>query len=307
MKLSVVTTLYRSAPYLVEFHRRIQQTAGRITDDFELIFVNDGSPDNSLEIALELCESDPRLKVIDLSRNFGHHRAIMTGLGQATGERVFLIDCDLEEDPELLADFFDRMEQGGADVVYGVQNSRAGSAFQRFSGELFYRLFNALSEVKIPTNLATVRLMTGDYVRSLVRHREQELFLAGLFELTGYRQEPYRFDRQVKGNSTYTLRRKLSLMVNAISSFSNKPLIAVFYIGTLTTLLSSLVAVGLVIHKVFFGGNLLTGWVSVMVSIWFLSGLVILCLGLIGIYLSRIFVEVKQRPYSIIKRIHGRN
>src|SRR5256885_14440017 len=149
MKLSIVTTLYYSAPYLDEFYDRACAAAEKFTRDFEIILVNDGSPDNSLEVALSIYQKDHRVKVIDLSRNFGHHKAMMTGLAHASGELVFLIDCDLEEEPELLERFHRELIASGADVVYGVQQKRKGDLFERVSGTLFFKLFNALSSQSI--------------------------------------------------------------------------------------------------------------------------------------------------------------
>lgn len=137
MKISIVTTLYRSAPYIREFHRRAIETARKITDDLELIMVNDGSPDDSLEVALQLQSSDPCVVVVDLSRNFGHYKAIMTGLAYASGDLVFLIDSDLEEQPEDLALFYERFRQGDCDVVYGVQQARRGGFLERAGGTVF--------------------------------------------------------------------------------------------------------------------------------------------------------------------------
>ena len=166
--LSIVTTLYRSAPHLEEFYRRITDVASRVSPDYELILVDDGSPDDSLSVALALCARDPRVSVVELSRNFGHHRAMMTGLARARGDLVFLVDCDLEEQPEWLEPFAERLRASNADVVYGVQVTRRGSWFERVSGEAFYRLFNMLSDVRLPRNVSTARLMRRRYVRSLV-------------------------------------------------------------------------------------------------------------------------------------------
>ena len=153
MRLSVVSTLYRSARHLVAFHARVAVAAERVSDCVEFIYVNDGSPDDDLTVALELQASDPRIRIVDLSRNFGHHPAMMTGLQHATGERIFLIDCDLEEPPELVNAFTDELARTAADVVYGVQVSRSGGALDRLCGRSFYAIFNALSPNPIPANL----------------------------------------------------------------------------------------------------------------------------------------------------------
>ena len=150
MDLSIVTALYLSAPYLEEFYTRVSAAAQKITDDYEVIFVNDGSPDQSLDIAIALYEEDKRVRVIDLSRNFGHHKAIMTGLAHARSDLVFLLDCDLEEEPEWLEKFYDEFKTSDADVVYGVQQTRKGAFFERITGILFYKMFNLLSPHPMP-------------------------------------------------------------------------------------------------------------------------------------------------------------
>jgi putative glycosyltransferase len=306
MELSVVTTLYNSAPYVAEFHARASAAARRQTEDYEIVLVNDGSPDRSLEAALELYRQDPRVKVVDLARNFGHHRAMMTGLGHARGDLVFLIDCDLEEQPELLGPFAEKLRETGADVVFGVARRRKGGPFERLSGTLFYRLFNTLSNQPIAPNQAVARLMTRRYVASLVAHREREVFIAGLWALTGYLQVPVAIDKRHKGGSAYSLRRKLALMVNSVTSFSSRPLVHIFYLGCLILILSLAMAATLIIRKIFFG-TLLAGWPSLMVTVWFLGGLSIFCIGIVGIYLSKIFTEVKDRPYTIVRAVYGRD
>ena len=176
MKLSIVTTLYKSSPYIDEFYARISKEAQKITDDYEIIFVDDGSPDDSLQKAVALYEKDSKVKVIELSRNFGHHKAIMTGLSHAKGEFVFLIDSDLEEEPELLGKFWEELhKEKELDVVFGVQESRKGGWFEKWSGEMFYKVFNYFSGVKIPKNFLTVRLMKQNYVKNLTSFQEKEI------------------------------------------------------------------------------------------------------------------------------------
>jgi putative glycosyltransferase len=303
MDLSIVTTLYASAPYLEEFYARTCVVAERVTSDFEIILVNDGSPDNSLEIALSLYRKDARIRIVDLSRNFGHHKAMITGLIHARGDLVFLLDSDLEEEPEFLETFYERLKTTAADVVFGVQKKRKGRLFERVSGVIFFKLFNALSTHPIPKNVITARLMTRRYVRALVNHQERETLIAGLWALTGFQQVSVPVRKSHNPTSTYNLRRKGSHFVNAITSFSSKPLVLIFYIGCIILLLSTIAAIDLIIRKLIFG-VLLEGWASLIVSIWLLGGLTIFCLGVIGIYLSKIFIEVKQRPYTIVKDIY---
>lgn len=304
MKLSIVATLYRSSPYIEEFHHRVSVAAHQITDDYEIVLVNDGSPDNCLDLAIRLCESDSHLIVIDLSRNFGHHKAMMTGLAHAKGDYVFLIDSDLEEEPEWLLSFSEQMRNEHCDVVYGVQEQRKGGFVERWTGQWFYWLFNALTGLGMSANLVTARFMTRRYVDALLRHDEREVFLAGLLHITGFVQVKYAVKKTNSSESTYTIRRKLSLLVNAVTSFSNAPLIAIFYVGVFLFLTAAAYALYLSIFW-FINPRPVGGWTSVMLSIWLLGGLIISFIGIVGIYLSKIFSEVKRRPNSIIRETYG--
>ena len=303
MELSIVATLYRSAPSLPEFYRRVKATAEALAPDHEIVLVNDGSPDDSLQIALDMQRCDPRVRVVDLSRNFGHHKAMMTGLAHSRGRRVFLIDSDLEEEPELLGAFHEEMERSGADVVYGVQSRRKGDLFERLSGYLFFKLFNLVSSQPIPDNLVTVRLMTRRYVDALAEHRERETVIAGLWALTGFQQVAVAVQKGTRRGTSYSLGGRLAVFVNSVTSFSDRPLVLIFYLGLAISLLAGLAAGYLVVRRLFFG-VFLAGWPSLIVSVWLLGGLTLLCLGVIGIYLSKIFIETKQRPYVVIRRIY---
>lgn len=306
MKLSIVTTLYGSLPYLPEFYRRASKAARQLTDDYEIVLVNDGSVDDSLAFAMHLFETDSHVVVVDMSRNFGHHKAIMTGLNQARGDHVFLIDCDLEEPPELLGEFWQALhDRPDHDVVYGIQRSRKGGLMERLTGSLYYDVFNLLSNVKIQKNMSVVRLMTRRYINSLIQYREQEPVFAGLAVLAGYRQTALEFDKSSKGSTTYTFAKKLDMVANSLASFSNRPLVYIFYLGLAVTL-SSFMLVAFYIGRYFLVGASLSGWLSLIVSVWIIGGLILLSLGLIGIYLAKMFSEVKNRPYSVIRAIHRR-
>jgi len=303
MELSIVTTMYYSASYVEEFYRRIGAEAEKITNNYEIIFVNDGSPDNSLEIAISLHEKDRRVKIVDLSRNFGHHTAMITGLAATTGSYVFLIDCDLEEEPELLSKFYKEMLQSQADVVYGLQQKRKGKLFERISGGIFWKMFELLASYPVPKNQLVARLMSRRYVSSLLEYGEREVFLPGIWAMTGFKQIPLTVKKLSKGSSSYTFRKKIAQFVDAITSFSTTPLVYIFYLGALIILVSSISALWLIIRRIFFS-IYLAGWPSLIVSIWLLGGLTIFCIGLIGIYLSRVFIEAKQRPRAIIRKIY---
>lgn len=303
MKLSVVATLYRSEAYIAEFNRRMNETIQPITEDYEIIFVNDGSPDNSCSVVENLILTNKKIKLIDLSRNFGHHQAMMAGLDHAVGDYVFLIDSDLEEAPESLASFWNEMMADPSfDVVYGVQEKRKGKTFERISGHLFYTFFNYFSGVNLPRSLVTSRLMSQKYVDSLRKYGERELVIAGIWHTIGFKQKPLTIKKGHKGKSTYSFLKKIEMMTNAIISFSEYPLILIFRFGVLVTI-GALVALAYIIIGYLFSGHNVAGWRSLIVSVWFFGGITIMCLGIIGRYVGKIFTEVKQRPRVVIKRI----
>lgn len=302
MKISVVSTLYNSSPYIREFVGRIRASALKLTSDYELVLVDDGSPDDSLRTAVGQMTDEPRLRVIELSRNFGHHKAMMTGLEHAAGDLVFLIDSDLEEPPELLTAFHEKLSREGLDVVYGVQQSRKGRFTERLFGVIAWRMIDLLLPIRVPRNHSTVRLMTRDYVQALVRHKESKTAIGGLWVMTGFRQAGVPFNKGSRGTTTYTLRRRLVILLESITSFSEMPLYFVFYLGLTVLFISAIIAVLLVIRKL--TGQVLPGWVSTLVSVWFLGGLCIFSIGVVGLYISRIFIETKNRPYTIIRKVH---
>lgn len=307
MKLSVVATLYRSASHLLEFHARATQAARQFaSDDYEIVLVNDGSPDNSLEMAIELTRIDPHVIVVDLSRNFGHHKAMVAGLTQARGQRIFLIDSDLEESPEWLEDFSATMAAESADVVYGVQEVRKGNWFERWSGELYYTVFNYLAHIDHPRNIVTARLMSRRYVDALLQFREREMVISCLWVIAGFKQCARTVKKLSGSDTTYSLTKKIAHAANAITSFSEAPLRMIFYTGLVIFAGALLYAAYLVFFKLVLSTPM-DGWTSVMVSIWLLGGMIISFVGVIGIYLSKIFTETKQRPSTIVRDIYGQS
>lgn len=304
MKLSIVTTLYKSSPYIDKFYARVSKEAQKITEDYEIVFVDDGSPDDSLQKAVALHEKDAKVKVIELSRNFGHHKAIMTGLSHASGEFVFLLDSDLEEKPELLGKFWEELHKDSdTDVVYGVQESRKGGWFEKFSGEMFYKTFNFFSGTKIPKNFLTVRLMNQAYVSNLISFKEKEIVFSILTVLTGFNTKEIIVKKLDHSPTTYSTWSKIKLLFSTIIKSSARPLWLAFNSGLIITIASIFYILYLVYRKIVYNIGI-DGWTSVMVSISFFGGMIILFLGIIGIYLAEIFTEVKNRPLTIVRKIH---
>lgn len=304
MMLSIVATLYQSADYIPEFHSRITSAAKQLVgENYEIILVNDGSPDDSLNVAVQLVESDSHVVVVDLSRNFGHHKAMMTGLAHTKGQHVFLIDSDLEEEPEWVIDFSEQMAYDKCDVVFGVQEQRKGNFFERWSGKLFYRIFRMLTGLDLPDNIVVARLMTQRYVQALLQHGESEVFMAGLWVITGFEQKAQKIRKHSTSNTTYTLRKKISQLVNSITSFSSKPLVGIFFIGCIIFVISGFYTAYLVANWLFFDRPP-SGYTSLMASVWLLGGMISAFVGVVGIYLSKIYSETKRRPYTIVRRIY---
>jgi len=306
MKLSIVTTLYSSENHVHEFYERATEAAiNLIGEDFEIIFVNDGSEDRSLEIAISLMQQDKKIKILDLSRNFGHHKAMMTGIEFAKGKKVFLIDVDLEEQPEWLTSFDEQLEREGLDLVYGVQAKRKGNFFEKISGYFFYRLFRFFTKLDQPNNITTARVMTYRYAKALVSHQEREINIGGLWMITGFKQGYQTVTKLSSSPSVYDSKYKFSHFINSITSFSSLPLRLAFYSG-LGISFSAFMFICYQTYLYFFYAPP-AGYISVIASIWFFSGLIILFNSIQGIYISKIFTEVKQRPYTIIKDIYHKN
>jgi putative glycosyltransferase len=303
--LSIVTSLYKSEPYVEEFHRRITQTVGALKiPSYEVVYVNDGSPDRAKDLVIKLVGLDPRVILVDLSRNFGHHKALLAGLAYAKGERIFLLESDLEEDPELLARLTEEMDRCGCDVVYAMQKTRRGGWFERTSGHLFYWIMNAISGIDFPKNLLTLRLMTRRYVDSLLLYREREVLLNGVAYLTGYDHAIIPVAKHRRHGSTHSFAERLRLVFISAISFSDRPLKWIFYTGFGVTFFAFAYS-AFILARYLFSGIGVSGFTSIVISIWMIGGLNFLFLGIIGIYVATIFSETKQRPNAIVRAVYG--
>ena len=304
--ISVVTTMYKSDEFLNEFYQRTIKSVKEITNNYEIIMINDGCPNNSFDIAKKIANKDQNVKIINLSCNFGHHKAIMTGLSYAIGGYIFLIDCDLEEQPEDLNKFWDKINEEKSDVVVSVLQNRKGGFFEKYIDGLFYTVFNFLSDKKIPKNTSTITLMKRNYVDALLLYKEQNLFFHGLRSLAGFKQSIIKIIKHSRsGNRTYTLTKRIKLFINCITSFSSRPLYYIFVLGIIISF-TSIIFGGYLFYRKIFYSYALSGWTSLMVSIWFIGGIITLCLGIIAIYLAKIFIEVKNRPYTIVESIYSK-
>lgn len=307
--ISIVVPVYYEEQVLEAFHARVVSAMAPIGDEFrfELVFVDDGSEDRSLDILLALRQEDPRVKVLRFSRNFGHQIAVTAGVDHAKGDVVVIIDADLQDPPEVILQMLDKWREGYK-VVYGVRAERKGeSAFKLVTAKAFYRLMGRLSEIRIPLDTGDFRLMDRAVVEGLRDMREESRYIRGMVSWLGFRQcgVTYSRDPRYAGETKYTLRKMVRFAFNGITSFSEKPLILAGWLGLLVTLGGGLLLLFIVVGRIFKPWTVVSGWASIMAIILFFGGVQLLSLGVIGQYIGRIYREVKRRPLYVIEGAWG--
>jgi polyisoprenyl-phosphate glycosyltransferase len=308
-KLSIVAPCHNEQDSVEEFHRRASAAAkAAVGEDYELIFVNDGSRDATWAAMLKLVASDPRLVLINLSRRHGHQLALTAGLEMCRGDRVLTIDSDLQDPPELLADMWRRMDKERADVVYGLRGERFGETrFKRATAALFYWLLQRVGDADIPSNAGDFRLMTRRVVDVLKSMPEQHRFIRGMISWVGFRQVALRYDRDPRfaGSSQYPLSRMMILALDALTGFSIAPLRMASYAGFLVGFLGLLMLVYTL--GSWANGHVVDGWTSLTTIVLILGSLQLILFGLLGEYVGRMYIELKQRPLFTIDRIVTHN
>lgn len=307
MELSIVTTLYRSRRFLPIFFEQITEVVNNLgIKDYEIVVVNDGSPDDSLEYCINARTSNSKIRVLDLSRNFGHHNALQAGLAFASGDYVYMVDNDLETPASFLSTCYKEIiTDDSIDLVYGVQETRKGHLVEKLGGSIFWSLFNYLSDIKMPANILTECIMSRKFVVEFLRLNDANLFLGGMIHWVGLSKKEIVCKKgQRDGKSTYTFRKRLALMIQALTSFSGKPLELLFYLGLAITFMSVFFLLFIIGQKIVMGDRVSIGWTS-MIAINTLSlGLISTFLGLIGLYVFRIYKQVQCRPNYIIKKVY---
>ena len=301
--ISIVVPAYNEGDVIPEFNRRLSIVRQELLLSSEVIFVNDGSKDNTLELLRGLKATDPTIGIVDLSRNFGKEIALTAGLDYARGDVVVIIDADLQHPPELIPKFIARWREEDADVVYGQRISRAGeSGVKKLTSRNLYRVISALSGRLIPVDAGDFRILSRRAVDALAGVRERHRFMKGLFAWIGYRQVamPYETDLRFAGVSKWNYWKLWNFSIEGITSFSIGPLKVATYIGLITAILSIVYGLFMVIRTILFG-NPVPGFPSLLVAILFLGGLQLIFLGIIGEYLGRTFNEVKQRPLYLVR------
>jgi len=304
MKISVVSPLYRSAPYIDSLYRRCVESIRSIDGaEYEIVLVNDASPDDGVTVAKRIARRDPNVIVVDLARNYGQHRAVMVGLEHASGDLVFAIDADLEDEPEWIVRFYEEMARSGCDVVYGVQTHMKRGAAYRLGRGLFFRTMRVLSGATFRENTVSARLMSRRFVDAVLKFKEREIFIEGIWDMCGFSQMPVNVAKYDRSPTTYTLPRLFSLAINGITSFSTRPLIAIAIMGVAMCIVAFTYTAFIIIDNLLYG-NPVEGWSSIMAAVLVIGGLIIFCNGIMAVYLAKVFIEVKQRPSAIIKEVY---
>ena len=307
-KISIVVPMYYEEAVAEECYKRLKNVLEDIKNyEHEIIFINDGSKDKTLPILMKIAEKDKNVKIISFARNFGHQCAVTAGLQYVTGDAIVIIDADLQDPPELIPDMLKLWEDGN-DVIYGKRKSREGeSKFKLLTASMFYKTLNALSDVEIPKDTGDFRLVDRkvvDVINSLPEHNK---FLRGLFSWVGFKQTPFEYERKERfaGKTKYPLKKMLKLAKDGIFSFSTKPLKIVGAMGIISIVISILILIYAILSYAFNWNNLTPGWTSLMVTMTFLGGMILVSLWMIGEYIGRIYDETKRRPQYIIEKTYN--
>lgn len=306
MKLiSIVVPCYNEHEVFDETYKRLTDTFAQLDSskyEYEIIFVNDGSKDNTLDLIKAVVQKDNRVKGLNFSRNFGHQIAITAGLDNCKGDAAVVIDADLQDPPHIILEMIKKWEEG-YDVIFGKRVERAGeSAFKLLTAKWFYRFINRLSDVDIPLDTGDFRLMDRKSLDQFLSMRESYRFVRGMVAWIGFNQTFVEYDRESRfaGTTKYPLKKMLRLASDAILSFSNTPLKVATFVGFIT----SIIAFGGILYALYmriFTDNYVEGWTLLMISILLIGGIILLVLGIIGEYVGRIYGEIKQRPLYIIR------
>jgi dolichol-phosphate mannosyltransferase len=306
-RLSVVIPCYNEEACLPLLHARVSAAArAAVGESFEIVLINDGSRDGSWPIMQQLSLQDAHLVAINLSRNHGHQLALTAGLDLCAGDEILIIDADLQDPPELLAEMRTTMASQGADVVYAVRRKREGeSIFKKATAALFYRMLDRITDTPIPLDTGDFRLMTRRALDAFLALPEQARFIRGMVAWVGFRQVPFVYDRAERhaGNTKYPLGKMIRFALDAITGFSTAPLRFASHVGLLLTAASLLLMLYILVGWLL--GNAVQGWTSTMLAVVFIGAVQMFVLGLIGEYLGRLYVESKRRPLYIVADVAG--
>jgi len=304
-EITVVSPIYSAENVLQDFLMRLINSLELITKEFEIILVEDGSPDKSWEQMIKASEADPRIKCLKLSRNFGQHQAITAGIDHSTGQWVVIMDCDLQDKPEEIPRLLDKAKEG-YDMVLAIRSSRTDGFLKKISSALFYSLLQYLTGIKQNAQIANFGIYHRKVMDVLVNDmRESIRYFPMMVRWLGFNVSTIKVEHGQSGRpSSYSLRKSIDLALNVMLTFSDQPLRLTIRLGLLLTL-SSIIYGIYTIYRMLAGAIDVEGWTSLIVSIWFLGGVIIFILGMIGLYLGKTFEEVKKRPIYVIQEKHN--
>ena len=306
-KISVVIPMYCEEEVADICYKRVVNNLKKLSDkySYEIIFINDGSKDSTLEILKKIASNDDNVKIISFSRNFGHQAAVTAGIRNVTGDVVIIMDADLQDPPELFNGMIEKWEEG-YEVVYGKRRTREGeSIFKLLTAKMFYNTLNKLSEIEIPKDTGDFRLVDRKVIDVIATLPEHNKFLRGLFSWVGFNQYPYEYNRvnRVAGKTKYPFKKMFKLATDGILSFSAKPLKVVGAIGFFSVIVSIAILAYSIVSFVFKLNSLTPGWTSIMCTMTFIGGIILISLGMIGEYIARIYEESLGRPEYIIDEL----
>lgn len=301
MKLSIVIPIYNEEENIDSLINRLRTVVAQMQISCEYIFVNDGSKDHSFQLIKNLALADPAVKYIDFSRNFGHQIAVSAGLDLAAGDRVAIIDADLQDPPELIIDMFAKMDQG-YEVVYAKRNNRNGESWlKKFTAKVFYRILKSITSVKIPVDTGDFRIIDRKVVNVLNQMPEHNKFLRGQISWIGFKQTYVEYDRKVRqaGSTGYTYKKMIRLALDGITSFSNFPLKVASICGFVVSGIAFMVMI-YALYSRYITKDYVEGWTSTIISVLFLGGIQLISIGIIGEYISRLSENARNRPLYVI-------
>ncbi|OAT72609.1 glycosyltransferase family 2 protein [Parageobacillus thermoglucosidasius] len=306
VKYSVVIPVYNEALVIRETYRRLKRVMEQTDGPYELLFVNDGSEDETIDILKELAVKDETIKYVDFSRNFGHQIAITAGMDYASGKAIVIIDADLQDPPELILEMIEKWKEG-YDVVYAKRVKRKGETmFKKVTAYLFYRVLRAATEIDIPVDTGDFRLIDRKVRDQLVYMRERSRFVRGLISWVGFKQTAVEYEREERfaGETKYPLKKMIRFSLDGITSFSYKPLKLASLLGFFLSA-SSMLGIIITLYLKLFTHSTVAGWASLLMATLLCNGVMFIMLGVIGEYIGRIYDEVKQRPLYIVKDTWG--
>ena len=306
-KISVVIPMYYEEEVVDICYKRVVNNLKNLSDkyNYEIIFINDGSKDATLEILKKIASNDDNVKIISFSRNFGHQAAVTAGIRNVTGDAVIIMDADLQDPPELFEGMIEKWEEG-YEVVYGKRKTREGeSIFKLLTARMFYNTLNKLSEIEIPKNTGDFRLVDRKVIDVIATLPEHNKFLRGLFSWVGFNQYAYEYNRvnRFAGKTKYPFKKMFKLATDGILSFSAKPLKIVGAIGFFSVIVSIIILIYSIVSYMFKLNSLTPGWTSIMCTMTFIGGIILISLWMIGEYIARIYEESLGRPEYIIDEL----